>query len=166
MGTERDGAMAQDASSGAREGDRAAPRGLAASTALLFIAAGRTVQRRIERELAAHKLTLRHVGALGHLAANPDLSYSDLGRRAGVTAQSMHATVNRLEELGAVRRHLAGHGHPARLEVTDLGHRLLTHAADAAATLDQELLDGLPDQKREELARLLLAIAASGRPER
>ncbi|RKN38229.1 MarR family winged helix-turn-helix transcriptional regulator [Micromonospora endolithica] len=156
--------MRQEASSAAQDSGRPAPRGLAASTALLFIAAGRTVQRRIERDLAAHKLTLRHIGALGHLAANPDLSYSDLARRAGVTAQSMHATVNRLEELGAVQRQLAGHGHPARLEVTDLGHRLLAHAADTAAALDQELLAGLTDQKRDDLARLLHTIAASARP--
>lgn len=132
---------------------------LTRSTALLFIAAGRTVQRRVETALAEHGLTLRHVGALGHLAANPNLSYSDLGRRAGVTAQSMHATVNRLEELGAVSRQHGGHGRPARLEVTAHGRALLARAGEIAAALDDELLGTLPVADRADLARLLLAVA-------
>ncbi|MCM0677499.1 MarR family winged helix-turn-helix transcriptional regulator [Micromonospora phytophila] len=135
---------------------------LTTSTALLFIAAGRTVQRRVEAALAEHGLTLRHVGALGHLAANPNLSYSDLGRRAGVTAQSMHATVNRLEELGAVVRHHAGHGRAARLEVTGHGRTLLTRAGEIAASLDDELLGDLPEERRAALARLLVTVAGFG----
>ncbi|PZF87786.1 MarR family winged helix-turn-helix transcriptional regulator [Micromonospora deserti] len=132
--------------------------------ALLFIAAGRAVQRRVEAALAEHGLTLRHVGALGYLAANPHLSYSDLGRRAGVTAQSMHATVNRLEELGAVIRHHGGHGRPARLEVTGHGRRLLARAGEIAAAVDGELLGELTSERRAELARLLLGVADIGRP--
>ncbi|MDQ2707033.1 MAG: MarR family transcriptional regulator [Actinomycetota bacterium] len=48
---------------------------------------------------------------LGHLAGEPGLSYSELGRRAGVTAQSMQATLRQLEERGAAApRHRTGSG--------------------------------------------------------
>ena len=77
------------------------------------------------RSSAGIGLTLRHLGALGHLSHRPDLSYSDLARRAGITTQSMHATVRALEDLGAVSRTLAGQGHPARLEITARGRELL-----------------------------------------
>lgn len=121
---------------------------ITSSTVLLLIGAGRLLQRRFEQELAGIGLTLRHLGALGHLSRRPELSYSELARRAGITVQSMHATVRGLEELGAVRRTLAGHGHPARLEVTAHGRELLAAVRAAAQRLDGELLPTLtPDQR-------------------
>ncbi|WP_158882584.1 MarR family winged helix-turn-helix transcriptional regulator [Amycolatopsis anabasis] len=130
-----------------------------ASASFLLIVAGRTAQRRMEDSLAEHGLTLRHVGALGHLSRNPDLSYSDLARRAGVTAQSMHATVRGLEKIEAVRRHHEGHGHPARLEVTAHGKQLLATAAGIAARVDEELLGSLSPDRRAALAETLAAVA-------
>lgn len=128
------------------------------TTTFQLVAAGRVAQQRLERELEVHGLTLRHVGALGHLANRPDLSYSDLARRAGVTAQSMHATVRQLEELGAVRRELAGHGHRARLEVTAAGRELLAASAAAARRVDAELLAGMPARSRAAIATFLAGL--------
>ena len=132
---------------------------MASSSVLMLVCAGRVLARRVESELAELGLTLRHLGALGHLVHRPDLSYSDLARRAGVTAQSMHATVRGLEERGAVRRTLPGQGHPARLEVTDRGHELLDAVRTAAARLDEEVLGGLPDDQRAALRTALTALA-------
>jgi DNA-binding MarR family transcriptional regulator len=131
---------------------------MASSVVLLLVGAGRLLERRVERELAALGLTLRHLGALGHLAHRPELSYSDLARRASVTAQSMHATVRGLEDRGAVRRTLAGHGHPARLEVTERGHELLDAVREAALRLDDDVLHGLTDEQRAALRRTLLGL--------
>ncbi|WP_020671684.1 MarR family winged helix-turn-helix transcriptional regulator [Amycolatopsis nigrescens] len=131
---------------------------LAASAGFLLVVAGRAAQRRLESGLAEHGLTLRHLGALGHLSRNPELSYSDLARRSGVTAQSMHATVRALEELGAVRRRHEGHGHPARLEVTGKGRDLLGAAGRLAEKLDEDLLAGLTPEQRAEFRRLLQAL--------
>lgn len=131
---------------------------MASSTVLLLVGAGRLLERRVEEELARLGLTLRHLGALGHLARRPELSYSDLARRSGVTAQSMHATVRGLEERGAVRRTLPGQGHPARLEVTDQGHELLDAVRTAAARLDEEVLGGLADDQRAALRTALTAL--------
>lgn len=129
------------------------------SITFLLVAAGRTAQRRLDEGLAEHGLSLRHIGALGHLVNRPDLSYSDLARRAGITSQSMHATVRRLEELDAVRREYPGHGHRARLEVTDHGRELLASAGRLAGRIDAELIGDLPAEQREPVRRVLCGIA-------
>jgi DNA-binding MarR family transcriptional regulator len=126
--------------------------------ALMVVAAGRALSQRVEDELAPLGLTLRHYGALAHLSDRPDLSYSDLARRAGVTTQSMHATVRALEEVGAVTRTLPGHGHAARLEVTEQGRQLLAEAGAVAERLDVELFSDLTDQERDALRVGLLAL--------
>ncbi len=127
---------------------------------MLLVVAGRELQRRVDSALGGIGLTMRHFGALGHVARNPEVSYSDLARRAGITTQSMRATVLMLEEQGAVRRTLAGHGHPARLDLTDHGRELLAKARAVIAGLDEELRaqlePGQDDALRAALARTLL----------
>jgi DNA-binding MarR family transcriptional regulator len=132
---------------------------IASSAVLLLVGAGRLLQRKVEKELAGLGLTLRHLGALGHLSHRPDLSYSELARRAGITTQSMHATVRGLEELGAVRRTLAGHGHAAQLEITEHGRALLAAVRAAAQRLDRELLGGLTPDQHAVLLEALRTIA-------
>jgi DNA-binding MarR family transcriptional regulator len=109
---------------------------LIASTTMLLIGVGRVVQRRFDGALAEHGLTLRHIGALGHLAHSPDLSYSDLARRAGVTVQSMHATIAALVERGAISAADTGRGQRAQLRLTADGRALLATAAAIAHRLD------------------------------
>lgn len=141
-----------------RERTNPVPVPLPLTTTFQLVAAGRLAQQQLDRELGTHGVTLRHIGALGHLASQPELSYSDLARRAGVTAQSMHATVRQLEELGAVRRELAGHGHRAQLQVTSKGRELLTAASVAAQRLDAELLAAVPAAQRDALTALLRSL--------
>ena len=133
------------------------PAAISSSAVMQLILTGRALQSRVETELAELGLTLRHVGALGHLAHRPDLSYSDLARRAGVTAPSMLATVRTLEELGAVRRNILGAGHPARLEVTRSGRKLLDRVKIVVGRVEQELVGDLTDPQRALLQQLLLA---------
>ncbi|GGP68724.1 MarR family winged helix-turn-helix transcriptional regulator [Saccharothrix coeruleofusca] len=115
------------------------------SLAMLLVGAGRAAQRRIEKALAPHGLTLRHLGALGHLSRRPDMSYSDLARRAGVTTQSMHATVRQLQELGAIDKEPTGQGQRARLDVTAKGREVLAEVAATLRELDAELSRDLPE---------------------
>lgn len=98
------------------------PSRLLASPVMLLIALGRIAREELDDVLAGDGLSLRHLGALGHLRRTPRLSYSGLGRRAGVTAQSMQATVSHLERIGAVSRSDAtGRGRAADLTVTSAG---------------------------------------------
>lgn len=131
------------------------------SVAMLMIGGGRQLQRHLEDKLAAIGMTFRHFGALGHLARDAELSYSDLARRAGVTTQSMRATVLMLEEQGAVRRTLPGHGHAAKLELTESGRRMLDRARGMIGELDEELLAPLDAADRQDLASVLRRLLTS-----
>ena len=133
-------------------------------TALKLVWLGRLLQRRFDADLHELGLTMRHFGALGHLRGNPELSYSDLARRAHVTSQSMNATVRHLEELGAVRRSTAGPGHPARLEVTESGVRLLDVAQAAAERLDSQLAADLGEDGHQALDDSLNRLVSRSMP--
>ena len=134
--------------------DPAPPGPPATSPAVLLVALGRLVEERLDDALEAAGLSLRLMGALGHLARQPGLSYTELAGRARVTPQSMHATVAGLIEAGAVSPAGTGRGRRALLEVTPRGHRLLAAGQEAVAVVDAELrqLGDLPPDR--ELFRL------------
>ena len=129
------------------------------SAAFLLMTLGRRVEARVAEELAAHGLTLRHLSALGHLAAEPNLSYSELSRRSGVTPQSMHATIDGLIRLGIVELASDGsQGKRAQLRVTARGMAALVATRATIRTLDDELFAALPDRRRADLTTDLLAV--------
>ena len=131
----------------------------ALNAAVLLIALGRRVGERVDARLAEHDLAYRHLSALGHLAHEPDLSYSELGRRVGVTAQSMQATLAQLEERRAVERLTpGGRGRVARLRVTAEGDALRHAALAAVDEVERELLAELPAPQREQLTALLFRL--------
>jgi DNA-binding MarR family transcriptional regulator len=128
----------------------------ALSTVMLVIMAGRRLREQLEERLADVGLSMRLLSALGHISRGADLSYSDLARRAGVTSQSMRATVLMLEETGAVARDLQGQGHRARLELTDRGRSLLAEAQGIVRELDAEFLADVDESRRGALDEALL----------
>lgn len=141
------------------------PTGSMTSAAFLLSGLGRIVREEIESELHRVGLSLRHLSALGHLSREPGLSYSELARRAGVTPQSMQATLRQLEDQGAVERTTpAGRGRTSHLQVTALGGRLQTQAHEAIRRTDERLFGGLDAAAREQLTDLLIqAFAATTR---
>lgn len=127
-----------------------------ATAAFLLSGLGRTVRDEIEAELRRHDLSLRHLSALGHLSRQPDISYSELARRAGVTPQSMQATLRQLEDRGAVERvTLAGRGRTAQLRLTPSGTQLLGRGRAAVKGVDDRLFADLGPDDRRDLTRLL-----------
>ena len=137
------------------EGDAGPP----ASAAFLLMTVGRRIREQIEAGLKAEDMSLRQLSALGHLAPNPGLSYSELARRAGITPQSMQATLNALEARGAVERVTdAGRGRTAELHVTAEGDRLRRAARKVIAEVDEELRAQLGDGSTDELTTALLTL--------
>jgi DNA-binding MarR family transcriptional regulator len=150
------------------EGSRAAPEGPAPSVpispAFLVIGLGALVRAEVEEGLRAHGLTLRHLSALGHLSREPGLSYSELARRAGVTAQSMQATLQQLERDGAVvRRTPPGRGRTARLEVTVTGTGLIARGHEVMTAADRRILDDVSPEQRTPMSQGLFAAFVGAR---
>jgi DNA-binding MarR family transcriptional regulator len=129
------------------------------SPAFLIMSLGRRLRAEVEDALAPHRISLRHLSALGHLAREPGLSYSELARRAGITVQSMQATLRHLEDLGAVERRTApGRGYSAQLHLTDRGDVLRADGQQTITAADERLLAGLPDEQRATLGSLLFQV--------
>lgn len=149
--------------------DRPTPGPPPITLAMVLILAGDRLAKRANDELRPHGLSLRHLGALGHLNRDPQISYTELARRARVTVQSMHKTVAALVELGAVRHPAGGRGRTAALEVTERGHELIALGTSVVAGLDAELAAALPDpaagdRLAAELLSLLRPAAPPARP--
>ncbi|MEM9609883.1 MAG: MarR family winged helix-turn-helix transcriptional regulator [Actinomycetota bacterium] len=141
------------------------PGPLTSSLTMALIAAGSRLRDRLDEHLAGNGITLRHLSALGHLAAAPELSTSDLARRVRVTPQSMRATVGHLEEIGALEHRRRGQGRASALVVTDVGHEVLRRARQVVADLDDELVGRIehPEQLRDAL--LVTTFGFRGAPE-
>ncbi|TDD23043.1 MarR family transcriptional regulator [Kribbella turkmenica] len=118
------------------------------SPALLLMMLGRQLRDRTDAELRRQGLSMRHFSALGHLAHQPGLSYSELARRDGITAQSMQSTLLQLQDMGAVERRSApGRGRTADLQVTAAGQELLDRCRAVLNEVDGRLRDAVgPDQ--------------------
>ena len=135
------------------------------NAAFLLIAVGRMMRERADAELGELGLALRHVSALGHLAREPGLSYSELARRAGITAQSMQATLQQLERREAIeRRTPPGRGRRAQLQVTSSGRELLAQAWAVMEGVDRQLGDILGQRSHATLTALLGHFVLSSRP--
>ncbi|MEH3153871.1 MAG: MarR family transcriptional regulator [Gordonia paraffinivorans] len=131
----------------------------AVSASFLVMALGRRLRDVAEERLQAEGIALRHLSALGHLSRDPGLSYSELARRAGLTPQSMQATLRTLEELGAVHRDTdAGRGRTARLYVTDTGRELVRAGRSVYDELDGLLRGHLSEAAVIELLRSFPAL--------
>ena len=138
------------------------PSPLVASPVVLLVLLGRVAREQLDHELAGAGLSLRHLGALGHLRRTPGLSYSELGRRAGVTAQSMQATVAQLEAGGLVARtSRPGRGRTADLQVTAAGVSALQAAERAVGVVEERLLADVPAGERAALIAALWGMARS-----
>ena len=123
------------------------------SPALLLMMLGRQLRERTEAELRRQGLSMRHFSALGHLAHQPGLSYSELARRDGITTQSMQSTLRQLQEMGAVERLTApGRGRTADLKVTASGQELLDRCRAVLKDIDKELHDAVGADEVEQLS--------------
>jgi DNA-binding MarR family transcriptional regulator len=127
-----------------------------ANAAFLAMTLGRRIREQIDGRLREQDISLRHLSALGHLHREPGISYSELARRAHVTAQSMQATLQQLEQRGAVeRRTPAGRGHRAELYLTVEGQRLRDTGRHAIADANTDLLTALPAESHAGFVELL-----------
>ncbi|MCT9820656.1 MarR family transcriptional regulator [Microbacterium sp. W1N] len=89
-------------------------------------------------------ISTRKFGLLGHIYAEPGISFSELARRSHITVQSAHTAVKTLVDEGLVQDATAHAGAASDLNVTPKGARVLTEARDRLAQLDGALTQRLP----------------------
>ena len=128
------------------------------SLAILLMMVGRQLRDQVDAELRRQGLSMRHFSALGHLAHQPGLSYSELARRDGITTQSMQSTLLQLQELGAVECLTApGRGRTADLQVTESGHELLNRCRAVLNEVDERLRTTIGATEADQLIKTSLA---------
>lgn len=127
-----------------------------------------SLSQQVERALRPLALTQAQLAALAQLEIGPEegLSGAELGRRAGVTAQSMSTSLAGLERRGLVlRAPHPTHGRVIQVQITDEGSRLLERAQQLTRPVDARALALLDDKEREQLRELLLrTMTAVGLP--
>ncbi len=128
-----------------------------ASPTMLMVIQGRQLERRLEASFAELGLSLRTFGVLGHLRRSPGLSFSEVARRAGITAQSVQATMKMLEAAELIEVDGAGRGRRAEVVLTDLGRERMAAAFEIVAHIDTDVF------QRPEWAGLGRELAAFAR---
>ncbi|WP_404442782.1 MarR family transcriptional regulator [Microbacterium marinum] len=110
--------------------------------ALLAVSASWEVQ--LAAELRTLGISTRKFALLGHIGAEPGISFSELARRSHITVQSAHAAVHALVDDGLVADATAQAGAASDLSVTPKGDQVLHDAQDRLAQLDASLVRALP----------------------
>lgn len=110
-----------------------------ASPLVVMLAVSDAWEARLTAELRDLGLSTRRLGLLAHLEALPDLSFSELARRTGITVQSAHAAVRQLAVDGLVDDATAHAGARSMLRLTDRGRAVLEAAHERVAALDAAL---------------------------
>lgn len=117
------------------------------------------------RDLAAYGLTARQHGVLATLAARPGVSANALARSVMITAQSMGDLLTGLQDRGLIARQPpAGRGRPARLALTDEGHRVLAAVEPVTEAHNSPAALGLTEADAVQLRTLLQKILAAEDP--
>ncbi|WP_382309580.1 MarR family winged helix-turn-helix transcriptional regulator [Herbiconiux sp. UC225_62] len=102
-----------------------------------------TLSRSVEAELVVllkpYGLTVRKYGMLGHIRGTPGISYSELGRRSGITVQSVHTLIASLVEAGLVASAVDSSGLAARLTVAPRGDEVLGAIERGLVALDERI---------------------------
>ena len=89
-------------------------------------------------------ITTRKFGLLGHIYAEPGISFSELARRSHITVQSAHTAVRTLVDDGLVEDATAHAGAASDLHVTPKGAKILRDARSRMFELDEVLAERLP----------------------
>ncbi len=124
----------------------------------------RIVRRALEERLRPFGVTLLGYTALTVLAARPGLSNAQLARRSFMTPQGMNQAVAVLAERGLIRRSPdSNHGRKQRIELTDLGRRVVAECSSAVDEYERMLLEPLDAESRAHLNRLLREVVDANR---
>ena len=105
------------------------------SPVIALLAVSATWETQLAAVLKDLGISTRKFGLLGHIHAEPGISFSELARRSHITVQSAHTAVRTLVDDGLVTDATAQAGAASDLSLTDKGARVLQEARDRLAQL-------------------------------
>lgn len=114
------------------------------SPTIALIAVSAMWEERLSAALRDLGISTRKFGLLGHIGAEPGISFSELARRSHITVQSAHTAVRTLVDDGFVADGTAHAGSASNLHVTQKGFDVLEQAYLRLVDLDSALADNLP----------------------
>lgn len=124
----------------------------------------RIIRRALEVRLRSYGVTVLGFTALTVLAVRPGLSNAQLARRSFMTPQGMNQAVAVLAQRGFIQRLPdSDNRRRRRIELTDLGRRVVDECSAAADEYEQQLLAALEPAAREDLNRLLRTVVEANR---
>ncbi len=114
------------------------------SPVIALLAVSGSWEAQLAAELRDLGISTRKFGLLGHIGAEPGISFSELARRSRITVQSAHAAVHALVDDGLVADATAQAGAASDLSVTPRGAQVLRDAQARLERLDEALSRSLP----------------------
>lgn len=118
------------------------------------------LHRHLRRELAPLGVTAGQAALLHAIRTNPGIGVRGLAEREGVSPPRVTAAVDRLEEMGFVRRARSGADRRrVELEVTEAGLRVLRSARSRRTAWLAARLARLDEEGRHALARAVRPLA-------
>ena len=129
------------------------------SSLYLWIALNRVVERiheHLERQVAAHGLTLTEFGVLEALLHKGALTHGEIADRVLLASSSITYVLDKLEDRGLLRRRPSEEDRRVKLaELTPDGRSMIEEAfPEHAALIDDLMADLSLDQKREAASLL------------
>lgn len=120
------------------------------------------LEKRANNSLRAQDLTMMQVSVLIalHYSECQQLSMKELERRFGVAQSTVAGIISRLEQKGLVEALSDPEDKRVKLvHITQIGETCYAEAAGSMQEAEETLLDGLSDEERTTLNRLLIRIA-------
>lgn len=120
------------------------------------------LRQRLDAELARLGITAAQNAVLLAVAGNPRISNAELARAAFVTPQTMQAILVNLERAGLIARSPhPDHGRVIMTELTAAGQQAVAAGAQAADTVEKQMLSTLSADEARLLCDLLKRCAAA-----
>lgn len=120
------------------------------------------LEKRANNSLRAQDLTMMQVSVLIalHYSERQQLSMKELERRFGVAQSTVAGIISRLEQKELVEALSDPEDKRVKLvHITQIGETCYAEAAGSMQEAEETLLDGLSDEERTTLNRLLIRIA-------
>lgn len=129
--------------------------------AFLLRTAAQRVTALAEQMLQPHGLSIRHLGVLSAIEAEPGQNQRGVGERLRIDRTTVVALTDHLEGAGLVERRRGTDRRMFALYLTPAGQDRLAELKEFTAEVDERFLVNLTAEERETLRQLLIRLLGS-----